>query len=971
MTQQIFSAGKEGDGIYLVSQYGDRRDDIAIPPNQELEFKIYNGPGAMKMDFTVGIAIDSPVPITARSVPTGLDFDSHRGFGWEWELDPDLQRDPTLPPPFPTGGGGGHSPYVREPLKVALYQPGASQPIHSWQFSNEFAYGEREMSFPVTTFNGNPVFIDPTIMQTTGWWTCRVSHGAPVAAHIVFWSKSYLQKAVLKETILQYRWLNHAFTNVMSVLTPRASISNHHLTAGILDELSKAVNIPPIDFTLDKDELTGNGELLAVETTATLGSAMKAHMVQVRDSFHDLSADEKRTWNNRIDLIDDNELVVKITALFSNPTISFAKYGIDGAIRLGKQPVIYIPFANSGRRSCFVDLGYRVLGLSPEERVLFSTFDSDNYELLTHLNETVANAIVANFAAIQKYFRLALGKACGKIAQVDTYRADGRGWVISHYDLKIPDPNAQPGSGRPIHLGDTVNTGFNRAGAGGAEPVFENVPVDTPPPDPGYGVFPDDFKVSDNGTLARLDKVKTLVVIMMENRSFDHFLGNLARAMPIAGDNYTAFPLNFTNKKAGSFAGPIPVIPASQLGFTNVLVTPVSPEHEYDHVLRQISDGYGDENHLENMGQMQGFTTNILERFNDHPETQFFSPQMVMSYYEGEQLPMYYFLAAHYKVLDHWFAAHPGPTWPNRIAMTTGKLIGLRNFSMLNDDRIGYFREPTVFDTLSRYGIDWRYLESNVSILRLFDAYRTDIDKVAPLKENDSYTLAENNLGDDPYSGLELLLRRDTLPRVIFIDPRFSDAPPIKKACDDLAPTNIGHGQHFIRDIYKKLFGSRHAKDIALIITYDEHGGFFDHVPPPGTPPSGITGIDPIHPDGPSFMGVRVPAFLVSSYVSPHSVSHAVFDHTSILKSILVHNRRKIPRDAFSLFSERVKKAEHIGVALDLDVPGDVPPAPDNLYGSETGVVSSGRNSNYRPGQPLDIDDFHEVLRTLFMPEIK
>ncbi len=457
---------------------------------------------------------------------------------------------------------------------------------------------------------------------------------------------------------------------------------------------------------------------------------------------------------------------------------------------------------------------------------------------------------------------------------------------------------------------------------------------------------------------------------MMENRSYDHFLGELSRVLPIAGDNYTGFPLGYTNPKAGNFAGPIPVVKASTLSFTDTLITPISPEHGYDGVLKQISDGATTDLLSPKMGAMQGFTINIIDRFNENEGNRFESPQLVMSYYERAQLPMYYFLAENYKVLDHWFAAHPGPTWPNRIATVTGSLIGLRNFDMFKDDRIGYLNETTIFDTLTQCGIDWKYVESNVGILRLFNNFRTDIRNVVPLRESDEYTLMENRLGDDPMSGLQLILNQNTLPRVLFIDPRFSDAPPIQKACDDLPPTNIKHGQQFIKDVYDRLSKSQHWKDMALVITYDEHGGFFDHVAPPGTPHSNLTGIEKIHPDGPSFLGVRVPTFLISPYVSDHSVSHTVFDHTSIFKTILVHNRHKIPSNIFAAASARVKKTEHFGVVFDLDSPKNAAASPDELYENDPlRPVPSDNETVYRTGQPVDVSDFHEVLRTLFVPE--
>lgn len=964
MNQQKFWPVKKESIIFHCSSYGSRSTDIAVPAQTELEFKIFHGTGGQSFNFSVGLILDFDSHHIAASAPRGLDFESHAGFAWQLPLAPELERDPSKPPDFP-GFGGGPSPYFREGLTVKLFRPGEQSPIKVWDFGNEAVRGERDFTFPETMLNGNHVFVNPELMRRHGWWRVVVSHKSPVPAHIFFWSKSFLKNADIKTTTLTYRWLNHAFATVLGLLTPRASIDGHHITAGILEEVSSAIGKEPISFEDDRDELIGHMELVSVSTAATRGSSMKAHLQGVRDSLGALSDEDNRFWDNRLASIRDDDLVVKIGAVFSNPHLTFSKSLVSGDIIFHDYPVIYVAFPNVGPPVCYVNLNYRVRNLSPEEHVLFRVFAPDEHALLFSLNKLISKAIIGNYELIREYMILALGKAAAKGANIDSFRATPEGWELSYYDYILPDPNFVP-QASSIH---TVNVSILSGSASGGTSTagVENVAIDHAPPDPGFGVFPDDFRVTDDGSLARLDKLKTIFVIMMENRSFDHFLGFLSReGAPSHGDRYITFPDNFTNPGAGNFVGPLRPIKASQIGFTTLLETPISPEHEYDHVLKQISDGFGTK---EKIGAMQGFTLNILERFNETEIRRFESPQMAMTFYGKDELPMYFFLANNFKVLDQWFCAHPGPTWPNRIATVTGRLIALRNFE-LNDERIGYFREPTIFETLTRHGIDWRYLESNVSILRLFDLYRTDDKHVVPLRENDPFTLSENQMSDHDLSGLELLLRQNELPRVVFIDPRFSDAPPIRKANDDLAPANIGNGQRFIRDVCERLFKSQHWKDSALLITYDEHGGFFDHVPPPGTRFSDITGIEKIHsdPDSPDFLGVRVPTFLISPYVLGHSVSHTVFDHTSILKTILVHNRKKIPRDVFGLFGERVKKAAHFGMALDLDTPRAAPTIPA-LYGEDAlRAVPSGISSFYAPGDPAENNEFHEALRTVFMP---
>jgi len=303
---------------------------------------------------------------------------------------------------------------------------------------------------------------------------------------------------------------------------------------------------------------------------------------------------------------------------------------------------------------------------------------------------------------------------------------------------------------------------------------------------------------------------------------------------------------------------------------------------------------------------MQGFTRSVIDRTD--------SPQIVMMQYQEEQLPTYYALADDFKVCDRWFAAHPGPTWPNRYATVTGHIPDVDNFAS-TDPRIGFLADHSIWDTLTTCDVSWRVFESDLSLIRTFDRYRLDDTHVIRF--------------DDPDDGFAATLRAPgPLPRVMFVEPNFSDLPPLAKACDDLAPADLAHGQAFIRRIYDMIRLSGRWRDCMLVITYDEHGGFYDHVPPPGTPKAAALfpdldgGIPPLIEGGPTHLGVRVPAFVVSPYVSAGEVCHDVFDHTSILKTILVHNRSRIPASLIGSHGPRVAKAKHLGLALDpLDAP--------------------------------------------------
>ena len=1024
MTQQTFTVEKQGDSLYSISTFGYTADAVPIQPHNELEFLIFHGVGGLSFDFSVGTLLpytngDRRRSRVSRVNNGGIDLSIFQPSDWGWTHPPTIDVGPGIPqPPGPGGGGGGGSPFDHEAITVKLFRPHENTPIRIWDFPQDENRGLHDLTFPViTTDNGVVVLPAHDLMQHYGWWRCRVIINSDNPAFIVFSSRSFLQAVQMHQVPLSYRWLNHAFKNVLSILAPQARIEGSYLSINMLDELSKTSNFPSVKFTQNIDGLDSSNrvELTSVSSKAKRGqdildyiqalmdkivadcgilnnqitdankeidrleasgisvfdsrpASLKAEVVSLTERLGELN-DRWERLKDKLerakDVIEPDDLAIQITAGFFNPKVSFSKSVVSFDLTFDKSPVIFIALGSNAFSIpfSFVDLEYQLNGLNPIEDILFKIFSSTQYDLIHHINETIEQNIVDNFPSIVKYLQLALSKAAGQNTFVDSYHATGAGWVINCYEITVhPDPN---NPFQPIDLSGI------RVHPDTAHEVVRSGDV-VPSPTSLPGTFPNGFHVTGGVALERLDKLKTLVVVMMENRSFDHMLGDLSRQYPHRTDQYTCFPANFTNAKAGNFANPIPVCKAKDAGFKDVLVTPISPEHGHEHVMMQIGNGT---DAGKGTGDMNGFTVDIITRFDElgsnieHPDEtpRYESPQMVMTYYQKEQLPTYYYLAEQFKVLDHWFAAHPGPTWPNRIATHTGKLIELNNFSLTNDKRVGYFKEKTIFDTLSSCNIEWRFLESSLSIMRIFDRYRIDDKNVIPLHD-EHYFPEDQNLRDDALNGLEYLLQQDTLPRVIFIEPRFSDEPPIKTSNDDLAPTNLGHGQDFINKICKKLLGSRHWKDLSMLVTYDEHGGFFDHVAPPGTPKSGISGIPKIHPDGPACLGVRVPGFLVSPYVSPASIAHTIFDHTSILKTILVHNRAKIPTSVFNAFSERVNQAEHLGAALDLDNPRNAPEIP-TFYPDMPVPVNTDMFSFYSPNIKPQDTDFHEVLRTLFMPK--
>jgi phospholipase C len=156
-----------------------------------------------------------------------------------------------------------------------------------------------------------------------------------------------------------------------------------------------------------------------------------------------------------------------------------------------------------------------------------------------------------------------------------------------------------------------------------------------------------------------------------------------------------------------------------------------------------------------------------------------------------------------------------------------------------------------------------------------------------------------------------------------------------------------------------------------FVITYDEHGGFYDHVPPPGTPlgPAEWQGKVPrIHPQGADHLGVRVPALVVSPMVSKGSVCKEVFDHTSIIKTILLRHRARLHANVFTAFGPRVNEASHLGQVLDLDAPrADKPDPLTSLWFSGAPItVPEGGDGTARGLS--NQDDFPRTLRRAFLP---
>jgi phospholipase C len=561
--------------------------------------------------------------------------------------------------------------------------------------------------------------------------------------------------------------------------------------------------------------------------------------------------------------------------------------------------------------------------------------------------DELPNIIQPTLAHAGRYLGDALARLSMRDAMFLSVSADGELWKVQYalppgaiergteFDgIEVPE-----GAGRRAGGGAAVRGGGIRS----AEVPADVVEGTAPPTASGGGTWPAEFTVAKPETLARLDQIDTIVVLMMENRSFDHMLGHLV-----------GLPSGLENTVSGRR---IPMRPAEEVmvgvpdregRIAPVTAIQVCPHHNYDHVLEQIADG-----------AMSGFAADVDDILQN-------AGDFVMTYYTEKHLPTYYGLARSFAICDRWFAAHPGGTWPNRWATLSGTTPSLYNPHVDNPD-LAYIRGNTIFSWLQTYGIEWKVFESDLSLVRTYDRYRIDVERVVPL-------------GERPSGGIDLgegtsfweLAGRGVLPPVVFLEPNFRDIPPLSATNDDLAPADLRRGQRLVAEIVDTLVASPQWSRTLFVITYDEHGGFFDHVPPPGTrlgpaewkDANGKSIIPRIHPQGADYLGVRVPALVISPLVSAGRVCSDVFDHTSIIKTILLRHRSRFDAHVFTAFGPRVNQAAHLGQVLDLDAPRTDRPGP--FAAPQSGPASPAGD----PARSADREsDFARGLRRAFLPK--
>jgi phospholipase C len=317
------------------------------------------------------------------------------------------------------------------------------------------------------------------------------------------------------------------------------------------------------------------------------------------------------------------------------------------------------------------------------------------------------------------------------------------------------------------------------------------------------------------------DVSPTTVVLMMENRSYDHLLGARAMLEGLPGDGLVAGMSNL-RLDGTTEVGLHPAM------FDSSCV--VDPPHGWTAYDVQFNAGMND-----------GFVRAHEEKFGG---TFFAEP---MQYQARDQVPISWALADAYTICDRWFASVRGPTWPNRMYWHSGTSQGIN----ANDIPSQGFSWDTIYHRLTTRGVDYAYYYGNIAVIALIETLNTD-----------PFVHRFEDFLEDAAAG--------TLPPVVYIDPAFFTN-------DDHPPAHLLLGQALIASIYTALATSPQWPKCRLVITYDECGGFFDHVPPPLT-------MDEFAAQGFDRMGFRVPTQIIGPYAKQGYVSSVVYDHTSMLK---------------------------------------------------------------------------------------
>ncbi|MFP5389518.1 MAG: alkaline phosphatase family protein [Thermoleophilia bacterium] len=418
--------------------------------------------------------------------------------------------------------------------------------------------------------------------------------------------------------------------------------------------------------------------------------------------------------------------------------------------------------------------------------------------------------------------------------------------------------------------------------------------------------------------------IKHIVVLMMENRSFDQMLGFLERegldvnglglARPNfdeAGNQYDSFEWGGGETATAPPPGHKPKI--------------LDPCHSPGCVREQLEK--------DNTGFVKNFAATRKDESGNPVEL---SPEFLrvpMGHFGPDHLPVYKHLAHNFCVCDAWHSSIPGDTWPNRLYSLAGREsppIGHKPGLLANLLRevkglplVGGIAGAPIFEveafTRQLHDSQWRWYSHDPATLRAADKLYRDFRNI----KRDNFTYFDRKRISLATEALEeVIVSHDSflddaakgeLRDVSWIDPNFIDLSVLDpNSNDDHPPSDVRAGQSLVLELYEALANGPAWEDTMLVVVYDEHGGFYDHVlPPPVKDASGYP-----------TLGVRVPALVAGPRVG-NIVCHDTLEHTSLIATIL-RRFAASPEHALRSMPERVQRAPHLGMLLEAEPRKDI-----------------------------------------------
>lgn len=375
--------------------------------------------------------------------------------------------------------------------------------------------------------------------------------------------------------------------------------------------------------------------------------------------------------------------------------------------------------------------------------------------------------------------------------------------------------------------------------------------------------------------------IQHVVVLMLENRSFDHLLGALDQRIAglegvQAALRYLADPAHANAARPGSPAMPFtgdasPSLDRKSLGES----ADFDPSHDFVDVKRQLGGNLS-------APVMNGFVADAYDKYQSvfNPATLDRSISQVMRHFPADTtsagaIPALHTLATQFTTCDRWFSSIPGPTWPNRIFALAGTTRGNLRMPQGLTGMGPLFRHydlPTIFNRFHDAGLRTRIYSHDVSLTLLLTR---------------TWSIPDLRSSADRFAQDVAQCKPEDFPEFVFIEPRYFKLPLADKPNDQHPPHDIGLGDQLIADVYGALRANEALwQQTLFVVLYDEHGGFFDHVPPPAAVPPDDQ-VAPLGPDGDlgfgfDRLGVRVPAVLASPWLAA-GVDSTVYDHSSLL----------------------------------------------------------------------------------------